>query len=258
MSTPINFLAFDMNRLQIDNITREVLVGLVFNLLKGTCKSCVELEYNMEECYRALTDQLEWTNLEDHLRLVDMSKPLPLQDKEGNKERMYSSSIIKAPSISVQVEKKHGYGYLKEIVIRRADQQLYKFKEGDFLDLHLNDIEDMLLLLTQSRLSNLDGDVIVHLGVALRMFTRGIVLKSRDSPVCSQDYSARLKNFKLGYNLNSDMLRREWTEKDQKCIGYVWRKIDDQLLKRRIMRSLEVLVGGRNTKMDKRLLQRTV
>nr|GEX97711.1 hypothetical protein [Tanacetum cinerariifolium] len=58
MSTPIDFLAFAMNRLHIDNITREVLVGLMFNLLKGTCKSCVELEYNMEECYRALTDQL--------------------------------------------------------------------------------------------------------------------------------------------------------------------------------------------------------
>ncbi|GJW29412.1 hypothetical protein Tco_0046287 [Tanacetum coccineum] len=36
----------------------------------------------MEECYRALTDQLDWTNPEGHIRLVDMGKPLPLQDKE--------------------------------------------------------------------------------------------------------------------------------------------------------------------------------
>ncbi|GKB93713.1 hypothetical protein Tco_0979850 [Tanacetum coccineum] len=61
----------------IDNITREVLVGPMFNLLKGTCKSCVELEYNMEECYQTMTDQLNWTNS------VDMSKPLLPQDKEG-------------------------------------------------------------------------------------------------------------------------------------------------------------------------------
>ncbi|GJX29767.1 hypothetical protein Tco_0237846 [Tanacetum coccineum] len=45
-----------------------------------------ELEYNMEECYRALTDQLDWTNL------------------EGNKERTYSSSITKAPATRYTME----------------------------------------------------------------------------------------------------------------------------------------------------------
>ncbi|GKB21810.1 hypothetical protein Tco_0855733 [Tanacetum coccineum] len=48
--------------------------------------------------------------------------------------------------LSVKVKKLHGYGHLKEIVVRRADRQLYKFKEGDFVGLHLNDIKDMLLL----------------------------------------------------------------------------------------------------------------
>ncbi|GKD18278.1 hypothetical protein Tco_1207436 [Tanacetum coccineum] len=82
MSTPIDFSTFAMNRLKLKNITREVLVGPVFNLLKGTCKSCVELKCNMEECYRALTDQLDWANPKGHKSPVDMSKPLPLQDKE--------------------------------------------------------------------------------------------------------------------------------------------------------------------------------
>ncbi|GKC28517.1 hypothetical protein Tco_1035811 [Tanacetum coccineum] len=177
----------------------------------------------------------------------------------------------------------------------------------------------MLLLLTQNKLFNLDGDVIVHLGVALRMFTRGIVLKSRveDVQLGVESYQRklnltrpqrtcpgmsakklytpnydrqgviykdkkkrkrlmrvdelhkfsdgtlqsvhktllhRLKNFRLGYNHNSDMPRREWIEKDQKCTGYVLRKIDDQLLRKIIMRSLEVLVGGRNTETDRQLL----
>ncbi|GKF70670.1 hypothetical protein Tco_0203727, partial [Tanacetum coccineum] len=34
----------------------------------------------------------------------------------------------------------------KEIVVRRADRQEYSFKDGDFRRLHLDDIEDMLLL----------------------------------------------------------------------------------------------------------------
>ncbi|GJY06209.1 hypothetical protein Tco_0373263 [Tanacetum coccineum] len=59
MSKPIDLSAYAMNRLKLTKLTREVLVGPVFNLLKGTCKSCVELEYNMEECFHALTDQLD-------------------------------------------------------------------------------------------------------------------------------------------------------------------------------------------------------
>nr|GEU51733.1 hypothetical protein [Tanacetum cinerariifolium] len=53
---------------------------------------------------------------------------------------------------------KHGYGYLKEIIVRRSDNDLYKFKEGDFLRLRINDIEDVLLLVVQKRLTNLSGD----------------------------------------------------------------------------------------------------
>ncbi|GJX59517.1 hypothetical protein Tco_0290907 [Tanacetum coccineum] len=76
----------------------------------------------------------------------------------------------------VKVMKWYDYGYLEEIEVQREDQQLYKFKEGDFPRLHLHDIEDMLLLLVQKKLSNLERDVIFDLGVALQMFTRHIVI----------------------------------------------------------------------------------
>ncbi|GJS87575.1 hypothetical protein Tco_0770211 [Tanacetum coccineum] len=59
MSTPIDFSTFAMNRLKISKLTKANLVGPVYNLLKRTCKSYVELEYNIEECYRALSDQLD-------------------------------------------------------------------------------------------------------------------------------------------------------------------------------------------------------
>ncbi|GKG52222.1 hypothetical protein Tco_0547097, partial [Tanacetum coccineum] len=66
----------------------------------------------------------------------------------------------------------YDYGYLEDIEVRREDQQLYKFKEGDFPRLHMHDIEDMLLLLVLKKLSNLKRYVIYDLGVALQMFTR--------------------------------------------------------------------------------------
>ncbi|GJR56414.1 hypothetical protein Tco_1406935 [Tanacetum coccineum] len=64
MSTPIDFSAFVMNHLQISDLTQDILVGLAYNILKGTCRSYVKLKYNMEECYKALTDQLDWNNPE--------------------------------------------------------------------------------------------------------------------------------------------------------------------------------------------------
>ncbi|GJU77292.1 hypothetical protein Tco_1274362 [Tanacetum coccineum] len=50
--------------------------------------------------------------------------------------------------------KKYDYGHLEEIEVRRDDQQLYMFKEGDFKRPRLKDIEDMLLLLVQQKLTN--------------------------------------------------------------------------------------------------------
>nr|GEW39788.1 hypothetical protein [Tanacetum cinerariifolium] len=73
----------------------------------------------------------------------------------------------------------YDYGYLEEIVVRRDDNMLYKFKEGDFPRLNLRYMKDMLLLLVQKKLSNLNVDDRYDLGVALRMFTRRIVILDR-------------------------------------------------------------------------------
>ncbi|GJT69778.1 hypothetical protein Tco_1029064 [Tanacetum coccineum] len=80
---------------------------------------------------------------------------------------------------NVKVMSKHGYGYLKEIVVRRADNDLYRFKEGDFPRLRINDIKDTLLLVVQSRLTNLLGDDVSDFAIALRMFTRSLVIQKR-------------------------------------------------------------------------------
>ncbi|GJR47730.1 hypothetical protein Tco_1315833, partial [Tanacetum coccineum] len=79
-------------------------------------KSLVELEYLFEEVYKETTEQLDWNNPE-----VDW----------------------------------HNYKHLDWITIYRDDEKLYKFKEGDFNRLRIQDIEDMLLLLVQGKLTNL-------------------------------------------------------------------------------------------------------
>nr|GFD52819.1 hypothetical protein [Tanacetum cinerariifolium] len=49
----------------------------------------------------------------------------------------------------------HNYKHLDWIMVRRDDDKLYKFKEGDFKRIRIQDIEDMLLLLVQGKLTNL-------------------------------------------------------------------------------------------------------
>ncbi|GJX20742.1 hypothetical protein Tco_0223419 [Tanacetum coccineum] len=64
--------------------------------------------------------------------------------------------------------KKYDYGHLEEIEVRRDDQKLYTFKEGDFKRLRLQDIEDMLLLLIQQKLTNLTINKRYDLNVVLQ------------------------------------------------------------------------------------------
>ncbi|GJX31494.1 hypothetical protein Tco_0241349 [Tanacetum coccineum] len=153
------------------------------------------LEYDFEECYKALLEKLEWDNPEGGDYPFDLTKPLPLV-MNGNRQivpvdyffnndlkymqggistMIYTTSIMKAkaaqydlPGIEdmvpniwmtrVEVMQKHGYRYLREIEVRRTDNELHIFKEGDFPRLRINDIEDMLILVVQNRLTNLSGN----------------------------------------------------------------------------------------------------
>nr|GFD05068.1 hypothetical protein [Tanacetum cinerariifolium] len=100
------------------------------------------------------------------------------QVSKFSKQNIYSTKAILGVK-SVSVKKLHEYGHLENIMVKRSDQQLYKFKEGNFVDLHLNNIKDMLLLVVQHKLFHLDGSDIVNFIMALRMYTRSLILKRR-------------------------------------------------------------------------------
>ncbi|GJR33291.1 hypothetical protein Tco_1109523 [Tanacetum coccineum] len=62
IDTLLDFSAFVLNQLKVDTLTLELLAGPTFKLMKGSCKSLVELEYFLKEVYKATTDQLDWNN----------------------------------------------------------------------------------------------------------------------------------------------------------------------------------------------------
>ncbi|GKF00911.1 hypothetical protein Tco_0027834 [Tanacetum coccineum] len=90
----------------------------------------------------------------------------------------------------------------------------------------------MLLLVVQNRLYNLDGEVIVHLAAAL--------LRDKLKDIAN--------NLEMGYN--SVMPRRRWSNLDKKRSRIMVKDIDRQLLEKRLLRSLEKFVGGREYEED--------
>nr|GFC75627.1 hypothetical protein [Tanacetum cinerariifolium] len=75
----------------------------------------------------------------------------------------------------------HSYKHLNWITVRCDDEKLYKFKEGDFKRLRLQDIKDMLLLLVQGKLTNLTVKERFAFNVSLLTFLLGCLQEASSS-----------------------------------------------------------------------------
>ncbi|GJW71530.1 hypothetical protein Tco_0128447 [Tanacetum coccineum] len=274
MRTPIEFSTYVMNHLKIDKLTLEYLVGSTFNLLKGTCKSRVELEYNFEECYKALTGRLDWNNPERKEYPFDLSKPLPLIMNQGRQ-------VVPVDYfINNDLEYLRGGSSSKKYTTSTTKTKAAMYD--------IPGIKDMVSSLWSpvKKLSNLERGVIFDLGVALWMFTRRIVILKR-----VEDLQQGVKSYQKKLNITkpetfrSDISNRTpyTTYNNPQGIIYLQnlgrmyyaedkiggnldrqrsrimiKAIDKLLLEIRLMRSLKKFVGGRDYGEDLRLLERTI
>nr|GEZ65258.1 hypothetical protein [Tanacetum cinerariifolium] len=122
---------------------------------------------------------------------------------------VYSKRMIVVVT-ELKIVEWRSYKHLDWITVRRDDDKLYKFKECDLKRLRLQDIEDMLLLLVQGKLSNLTVEECFAFNVSLRMFTRSIVIQRRveDLQLGVKSYQKRL-NLTKPDTYRSDLKRRE-------------------------------------------------
>nr|GFA74485.1 hypothetical protein [Tanacetum cinerariifolium] len=157
--------------------------------------SLVELEYHLEEVFKATTDQLDWF--------------YGFAINRESARDVYSKRRIIAVT-ELKIVKWHNYKHLDWITVRRDDDKLYKFKEGDFKRLRIQDIEDILLLLVQGKLTNLIVEERFAFNVSFRMFTRSIVIQRR-----AEDLQLGVKSYQKKLNLTkpdtyrSDLKRKE-------------------------------------------------
>ncbi|GKB35478.1 hypothetical protein Tco_0880420 [Tanacetum coccineum] len=155
--------------------------------------------------------------------------------------------------------KMYDYSHLEEIEVRRDDQKLYMFKEGDFKRLRLQDIEDMSLLLIQQKLTNLTINKRYDLNVALlqeKKLMRADELHKFSDDTLSDVWTA-LYDITAGIKMEY-LPMKKWSNLDKKRARVMVQDIDKQFYQRSLMQNLEKFVGGREYGNDLRLLERTI
>nr|GEY26395.1 hypothetical protein [Tanacetum cinerariifolium] len=100
---------------------------------------------------------------------------------------------------------------------------------GDFKRLHIQDIEDMLLLLVQGKLTNLTVDERFAFNVSLRMFTRNIIIQRRveDLQLGVESYQKKL-NLTKPDTYRSDLKRKEAYTAYSNPRGFIYQNKDNQ------------------------------
>nr|GEY23265.1 hypothetical protein [Tanacetum cinerariifolium] len=234
MDTPLDFSAFVMNQLKVDTLTPELLASPTYELMKGSCKS---LQYPH--------------NLRKPLPLIPTSRGrrvIPF-DHFINNDLEYLRGGISSQKYTTLVTKTKAayYGHIKwiedmvphtiwsQVMVsydKHAlwgidDDKLYKFKEGDFKRLRIQDNEDMLLLLVQSKLTNLTVDECLAFNVSLLMFTKSTVIQRHveDIQLGVKSYQKKINLTKLD-TYRSDLKQKEAYTAYSNPRGFIYQNKD--------------------------------
>ncbi|GJS03365.1 hypothetical protein Tco_0319873 [Tanacetum coccineum] len=164
----------------------------------------------------------------------------------------------------VEIVEWHDYKHLDWITVRRDDDVLYKFKEGDFHRLRIQDIEDMLLLSFYQKKLNITKPDTYRSNLRRQgRYTpysdpRGFHYENKDKKnrlmridELHKFSDGTLDDVRTALNDRLKGIRMEylpqtfWSQRDKANARAMIQAIDKRLKTRRIMRSLERFVGGR-------------
>nr|GEW83824.1 hypothetical protein [Tanacetum cinerariifolium] len=166
----------------------------------------------------------------------------------------------------------HSYKHLDWITVRRDDDKLYKFKEGDFKRLHLQlRVESYQKRLNLTKPDTYRSDLKRREAYTAYSNPRGFIYQNKDKKnrLMRIDELHKFSNGKLNdvRNALDDHLKgirmhylpqTIWRKGDKDRAAAMIQAIDKMLKTRRIMRSLERVVGGRLYEGDFRMLQCTI
>nr|GEW84558.1 hypothetical protein [Tanacetum cinerariifolium] len=265
MDTPVDFSAFLMIRLKVDTLTLELLAGPTYKLMKGSYKSLVELEFFLEEVYKATTDQLYWNNPEGHQYPHNMLKPLPLIPNSRGRRVITFDHFI-----NNYLEYLRGGAFSRKYITyvtktKATDYGHIKWIEDLFYDFAVKkesarDVYSKRRIIAVTELQNVEWHNYKHLdwimvrrdddklykfkeerfafSVSLRMFTRSIVIQRRveDLQIGVESYQKKL-NLTKSDTYRSDLKCKEAYTTYFNPRGFIYQNKDKQ---NRLMRINEL------------------
>ncbi|GJW00247.1 hypothetical protein Tco_1555498 [Tanacetum coccineum] len=148
----------------ITELTQKDLDGPAYEIVKVFHPNVIHLQFQMEECHKLLTDQVDDAILSynealsslksegayypdlgkhmvpDQMWIEEECKHTSEDDRRAIRTHMRILSFVR-----IEVFSLYGYDYMKKIVLRRADLKEYIITERDFKYLYPSDFEDLYL-----------------------------------------------------------------------------------------------------------------
>ncbi|GJU98061.1 hypothetical protein Tco_1327332 [Tanacetum coccineum] len=192
-------------------LTQAGFEGQAYEALKTFYSDVIDLQLQMEECHKMLTDQTGWANPEGDQVRIDISRPLPLSGPLGHGSGpALSISKMKAtryPDFGLEllvpenmwindvctyvISASYGIShwwfnhqrfYIDDTLLTqdaRANYREYTIAEKDFKNLYPSDFEDLNLLLLHVHLNHLPSSNKRMLSTVVNLWTRNLVIRQR-------------------------------------------------------------------------------
>ncbi|GKA55051.1 hypothetical protein Tco_0754000 [Tanacetum coccineum] len=246
MTTFMNWYCCKVNKTVL---TQSDFEGHAYEFVKAFYPDVIHLQFQIEECHKMLTYQINWANPEGNQVRIDDLEYLRY-DNKGSRPALSISKmkVARYPDFGLELLvpeqmwidevctyeisdaygishwwfnqqkfyiKRHDslYDYLSEIILRRANFQEYKIAEKDFKNLYPSDFEDLNLLLLQCHLDHLSGFDKRMLSTAVRLWTRNLVIPQRvkDFQLGIESYLTQLNLTKPGWDAKGYEFKHDYT-----------------------------------------------
>ncbi|GJV74713.1 hypothetical protein Tco_1506297 [Tanacetum coccineum] len=187
----------------ITELTQKDLEGPAFEIVKVFHPNVIHLQYQMEECHKLLTDQVDDAIISKGGRpVLSISKmkaacypDVGLEQMWFQRQRFYIDKHTSEGGrravrthmrilsvVRIKVFSIYGYDYMKTIVLRRVDLNEHSIAERDFKYMYPSDFEDLYLLNLQGHLNHLPPQDKKILSTAVNLWIRNLVIRQREKP----------------------------------------------------------------------------
>ncbi|GJZ42380.1 hypothetical protein Tco_0589266 [Tanacetum coccineum] len=142
-------------------LTQADFEGQAYEVVKAFYPDVVHLQFQMEECHKMLTDQIDWANPEGDQVRIDISRPLPLSGPPGHLtlaasekdfKKLYPSDFEDLNRLLLQGWDATGYEYKHDYIIIESSRavvfpvsnnerkimrfnEIYKFSDGTLINI---------------------------------------------------------------------------------------------------------------------------